>query len=89
MLVFMSYLKDFMPLIATIPLAVAAIWIANRWMRLRRGDDELHAEIVALRDEVDALRQEQAATQERVDFTERLLSQLREAQLELPKSSSV
>lgn len=87
MVVFESWLKDFMPLIATIPLAIAAFWISNRWMRLRHGDAGLRAEIAALRDEIDALRQEQAATQERLDFTERLLSQLRETHLDLPKST--
>src|SRR5437762_13685288 len=84
---FMFYLTPFMPLLATIPLAVVAIWIANRWFRLRRGDPELRAEIAALRDEVEALRQEQAETQERLDFTERLVSDLREAHSALPRSS--
>ena len=84
---FWFYLKDLIPLLATIPLAVAAIWIAHRWSKLRRGDAELRAEIAALRDEVDALRQEQAETQERLDYTERLLGGLREAHSELPKPS--
>ena len=87
MLVFWSYFKDLMPLLATIPLAVAAIWIVNRWLRLPRGDAELRVELAALRDEVDTLRQQQAETQERLDFAERLLSRLRDAHVELPKSS--
>ena len=87
MLVFWSYFKDLIPLLATIPLAVAAIWIGNRWLRLPRGDAELRVELAALRDEVDTLRQQQAETQERLDFAERLLNRLRDAHVELPKSS--
>ena len=87
MLEFWSYFKDVIPLLATIPLVIAALWISNRWSRFRRGDAELRAEIAALHDEVDALRQEQAETQERLDYTERLLRGLREADSELPKSS--
>lgn len=87
MLIFMSYLKDFMPLIATIPLVVAAIWISHRWSGFRRGDAELRAEIAALRDEVASLRQEQAETQERLDYTERIMSGLRESHSEFPKPS--
>jgi len=85
MLIFMSYLKDFMPLIATIPLVVVAIWISHRWSSFRRGDAELRAEIAALRDQVDALRQEQAETQERLDYAERMMSGLRKSHSELPE----
>jgi chromosome segregation ATPase len=84
---FWFYVKDLMPLLATIPLAVAAVGMSYRWSKLRHGDAELRAEIAALRDEVDALRQEQAETQERLDYTERLLSARREARYELPKPS--
>jgi predicted nucleic acid-binding Zn-ribbon protein len=85
MLIFWSYFKDLIPLIATIPLVVAAIWISHRWSSFRRGDAELRAEIAALRDEVDALRREQAQTQERLDYTEHMMSGLRESHSELPK----
>jgi predicted nuclease with TOPRIM domain len=64
---------------------VAAIWISHRWSSFRRGDAELRAEIAALRDEVDALRREQAQTQERLDYTEHMMSGLRESHSELPK----
>ncbi len=84
---FWFYLKDLMPLLATIPLAVAVIWIGNRWLRLRHGDAEGQAEIADLRNEVDALRHELAEMQERLDFAERLLKGLREAHSELPRSS--
>ncbi len=70
---FWFYLKDLMPLLATIPLAVAAIWIGNRWVRLRHGDADVQAEIADLRNDVDALRHELAETQERLDFAERRL----------------
>jgi hypothetical protein len=83
---FMFYLKDFMPLIATMPLAVVAVWIANRWLKIRRGDAELPAEIAALRQEVDALRRQQEEMREQLDFAERLLSQLRDGHLGLPRS---
>ena len=80
-----EYIVMFMPLLATIPPAIAAIWIANRWLRLRRGDVELQAKIAGLREEVDALRQEQAEAQERLDFTERMLTEIRRAHSELPR----
>ena len=84
---FWFYLKVLMPLLATIPPAVAAIWIGNRWLRLRHGGAEVQAEIAALRNEVDALGRDLAETQERLDFAERLLKGLREAHSELPRSS--
>jgi len=76
-----------MPLLATIPLAVAVIWIGNRLLRLRHGGAEVQADIEALRNEVDALRHELAETQERLDFAERLLKGPREAHSALPRSS--
>ena len=42
--------------------------------RHAQGDPELIAEVGALRDQVDSLQQQLAETQERVDFTERLLA---------------
>jgi hypothetical protein len=84
---FWFYLKVLMPVLATIPLAAAAIWIGNRWLRLRHGDAEVQAEIADLRNEVDALRHELDETQERLDFAERLLKGIREAHSELPRSS--
>jgi hypothetical protein len=38
------------------------------------GDSDLLAEVAALRDQVDSLQQQLIETQERVDFTERLLT---------------
>ena len=84
---FIFYLKIFMPLLATIPPALAAIWIGSRWLRLRHGGADVQAEIAALRNEVDTLGRELAETQERLDFAEGLLKGLREAHSELPRSS--
>jgi hypothetical protein len=45
----------------------------------RSEDPELIAEVSALRDQVDSLQQQLVETQERVDFTERLLARGRQA----------
>ena len=82
------YLTPFIPFLAMIPPSIAAMWIANRWLRARKGGADLQAEITALREEVAALQQAQVEDQERLDFTERMLSQLRESHRELPKASS-
>lgn len=42
--------------------------------RYAQGDPELVAELIALREQVDSLQQQLIETQERVDFTERLLT---------------
>jgi uncharacterized protein YlxW (UPF0749 family) len=70
-----------------IPPALAAMWIASRWLKSRGTSAELRAEMAALREDVAELRQAQVDLQERVDFTERMLSQVRESQRELPKGS--
>ena len=85
---FIVWVAPFIPFLAMLPPSFAAIWIANRWLRTRHVDAELLAQIAALRDEVTALRQGQAETIERIDFTERMLAQLRETRRELPKASS-
>ncbi len=83
-----AYLAPFIPFLAMLPPSLAAMWIASRWFRTRSGGADLRAEITALRDEVAALRQAHAEVQERLDFNERMLSQLREARRELPGASS-
>lgn len=40
----------------------------------RQGSSELHNEVAMLRDQVDDLRHQVIETQERLDFTERLLT---------------
>ena len=66
------FLAPFIPFIAMLPPAFAAMWIANRWIKSRDGGTELRAELSALRDDLAALRQLQSETQERLDFTERV-----------------
>lgn len=83
-----AYLAPFIPFIAMLPPSIAAMWIASRWLKSRSGGAAMQAELAALRDEVAALRQAQADTLERLDFSERMLAQLREARRELPKASS-
>ncbi|MGE5802503.1 MAG: hypothetical protein ACM358_09595 [Gemmatimonadota bacterium] len=72
-------LAPFIPFLAMIPPSVAAMWIASRWLKSRKTNVELHAELVALREELAELRQAQADMQERVDFSERMLAQVRES----------
>jgi hypothetical protein len=81
------FLSPFIPFLAMLPPSFAAIWIANRWLKTRGTSAELRAEVSALREEMAGLRQIQADTQERLDFAERMLSQLREGRRELPKGS--
>ncbi len=82
------FLAPFIPFLAMLPPSFAAVWIANRWLRTRGTTAELLAELKALRDEVGALRQVQAESQERIDFAERMLAQVREGRRELPKGAS-
>lgn len=74
-------LTPFIPFLAMIPPSLAAMWIASRWLKSKGTV----AEIGALRDEIAELRQAQIDMQERVDFSERMLKQVREAQRELPR----
>ena len=81
-------LAPFIPFLAMIPPSLAAMWIASRWLKSRRADGDLRAEIATLREEVAELRQTYTDAQERLDFAERMLGQLREGRHELPRSSS-
>ena len=53
--------------------------LARRIQGHAGGDPELAADVAELREQVDLLRRQLEETQERVDFTERLLSQQRPA----------
>jgi len=77
-------LTPFIPFLAMIPPSLAAMWIASRWLKSKGTS----ADIAALREEIAELRQAQIDMQERVDFAERMLRQVREEHRELPKSSS-
>ena len=74
------FLSPFIPFLAMLPPSLAAVWIAHRWLNARGAGGEV-------REELAALRQAQAELQERLDFAERMLSQLREDRRELPKPS--
>jgi hypothetical protein len=69
-----------------IPPSIAAMWIASRWLRSRGASNEVRAELAALREELAEVRQTQLETQERLDFAERLLGQIRESNRELPRA---
>jgi hypothetical protein len=84
---FIVFLAPFIPFFAMLPPSLAAVWIANRWLKSRGAGAEGRAEVAALREEVATLRQAQAETLERLDFAERMLSQLRETRRELPNAS--
>ena len=81
------FLAPFIPFLMMLPPSLAAIWIANRWLKTRGASAQFQAELKSLREEMDALRQAQAESQERLDFAERLLAQLRETRRELPKGT--
>lgn len=84
---FFVQIAPFIPLLAMIPPSLAAMWIASRWLKSRKTNAELQAELSALREELTELRQTQGEMQERVDFAERMLTQVRESQRELSKGS--
>lgn len=85
---FFVQIAPFIPILVMIPPSLAAMWIASRWLKSRKTNAELHAELAALREELAELRQIQVDMQERVDFTERMLSQVRESRRELSKGST-
>ncbi len=82
------FLTPFIPFMAMIPPSLAAVWIASRWFKTRGSSAELRAEVAALQEEVATLRQVQADAQERLDFAERMLAQLREGRRELPHGNA-
>jgi len=61
----------------------AIVWGVVQYARTRQqgklADSGLSNEVAALRDQVDAMQQQLYETQERLDFTERLLTQGRDA----------
>jgi len=83
----MEILVPFMPMFATLPFAVAVAWAVHRILRHRESTQGASADIAALRDEIDAMRDSQLELQERLDVTERVLAQVRESQRQLPGAS--
>jgi len=51
------FLAPFIPFLAMLPPSLAAVWIANPWLKSRGTSADLLAEVAARRDEVAALRQ--------------------------------
>ncbi len=80
-----GFLGPFIPFMALLPPSIAAIIIGTRWIKSREGGSDMHNDLAALREEVAALREVQAELVERLDFSERMISQLREAGKQLPK----
>lgn len=76
----MEFLVPLMPLFATLPFAVSAAWIAHRILRYRERTAGSRAELEELRQEFEALRSAHMELQERLDFTERMLAQVRDGQ---------
>ncbi len=67
-----------MPLFGALPLAAAAVAVAYIWRRRRDKPIELlEAQNAELRDELQAMRRELSDAHERLDFTERLLTERR------------
>ena len=65
-----------MPLFGALPLAIAAVAIAFIWRRRREKPfEQLQAQNAELRDELLAMRRELSEAHERLDFTERLLTE--------------
>jgi hypothetical protein len=73
-----EYLVPFMPLMGSLPIAVAAVVIARLWFRHRTSQSDLVAEVQELRADLEALRAGQQELQERAEFAERLLNQVKE-----------
>ena len=76
----MQYLVVLMPLFGALPVAAAAVWIVHGILRHRERMAFGNAELDRLREELEALRANHMELQERVDFTERALAQVRGAQ---------
>jgi uncharacterized membrane protein len=75
-----EYLVPFMPLFGALPLAAAAAFIAYAILRHRERMAGTNAELEQIRQELEALRANHLELQERLDFTERILAQVRDAQ---------
>ena len=76
----MEFLVPLMPLFGTLPLAVGAAWIVHRILRHRERSSASKTQIEELHQDVEALRAAQQELLERLDFTERVLAQVRDTQ---------
>jgi hypothetical protein len=75
----MEFLVPLMPLLGSLPIAVAAVLIARMVLRQREARGRAAEQLEQLAMEVETLRAGQSELQERVDFAERLLGQLKDA----------
>lgn len=73
-----SFLAPLIPISAILAFAAVKITKVLAGARGARLPDEAAARLEALEQRVDGLQQELGETQERLDFTERMLSQARE-----------
>ena len=74
----MDLLIPLMPFLGAVPIAVAAVVIAKLWQRRRDAPvAELEVQNQEMRAELATLRRELTEAQERLDFTERVLTQQR------------
>jgi hypothetical protein len=72
----LAFVVPLMPLLGTLPLAVAAVAVAVIWRRRRdRPVEMLEAQNAELREELRAVRRELSDAHERLDVTERLLTE--------------
>ncbi len=76
----MEFLIPFMPLLGGLPFAAAAVLIARMWFRHRESRGTLAQQMEDLEARLEALRQGQIELQERAEFTERILGQLKDGQ---------
>jgi len=78
-------LSVLIPIVAIAAYAAVKIARVTASTRAPREDPQVAARLSALEDDVAVLRQELSETHERLDFTERLLSQQRTERLDPPK----
>lgn len=76
----MEYLVPLMPLLGTLPFAVAAVVITWLVLKARGGGSATQEELVRLREAIEHLRDGQLDLQERIDVTERVVAQIRGAE---------
>jgi hypothetical protein len=81
------HIAPFIPVMAMIPPSLAAMWIASRWLTSRKTNMEIHEELAILREEVGELRQANADLLERLDLTDRMISQVRDVPRNLPRGT--
>jgi hypothetical protein len=77
---FFLFLVPFMPLLGSVPLAVAIVLVARMWFRHRELRGDRSQQVQELTAKVEALQLGQLELQDRAEFAERLLNQVKEGQ---------